>query len=97
MNRQIDTRRHNRVRSSDRVPAHIQRERVNLESSLRPSARQMFTLLLPLVEAARPVIGERRGAYRRDKSGRKRYLGSSTLIYGRSTFRNRIHEDGQIR
>lgn len=97
MNREIDTRRYNRLDRSARVSQRVQRERVEIEASFRPTARQMFSLLLPLVEAARPVIGQRRGQYRRDKSGRKRYLGDPTPIYGRSMFRNRIQEDGQIR
>lgn len=94
--RRIQTRTRRLDRSAP-VPGSLQRERDALAAKLRPSAREMHILLMPLVIAARPEIGIARGAYRRDKSGRKRYLNSPTVIYGRSTFRNRLDPDGQIR
>ncbi len=41
-------------------------------------------------QASRPVIGQDRGPFKLDKSGRKRYLGKPTPILGEPTFKNRI-------
>lgn len=60
-------------------------------------ARSIFAVLRPHVLAARPEIGTNRGPYKRDKTGRKRYFQrTGTPIYGRSTFRNVVGENGKV-
>lgn len=59
-------------------------------------ARAVFDILNPHVQASRPVIGQRRGAYKIDKSGRKRYFGKPTPILGKPTFRNVTARDGKV-
>lgn len=58
------------------------------------SARELFPILREKLLASRPQIGLNRGAYRRDKSGRKRYFNDPTPIFGAPTFRN-IIKDGE--
>lgn len=58
------------------------------------SARELFPILNKMRLDSRPVVGQDRGPFKLDKTGRKRYLGKPTPIYGEPTFRNRI-EDGK--
>jgi hypothetical protein len=60
----------------------------------RLSARELFAILSSKREQSRPVIGQDRGPFKLDKTGRKRYLGKPTPIYGEPTFRNVIDESG---
>ncbi len=61
------------------------------------SARELFPILREKLLASRPVVGQDRGPYKRDKTGRKRYFGkTSTPIYGAPTFRNIIKDGGHI-
>lgn len=59
-------------------------------------ARDVFDILNPHVQASRPVVGQRRGAYKLDKTGRKRYFGKPTPILGAPTFRNVTARDGKV-
>lgn len=57
------------------------------------SARELFPILNSKRLASRPVVGQDRGPYKLDKTGRKRYLSKvSTPIYGEPTFRNVIEK-----
>lgn len=56
------------------------------------SARDLFPILNAKREASRPVVGQDRGPYKIDKSGRKRYFGKPTPIMGEPTFKNRIEK-----
>jgi hypothetical protein len=58
------------------------------------SARELFPVLREKRLAARPVVGQDRGPYKLDKTGRKRYFNKPTPIFGESTFRNVI-ENGK--
>lgn len=60
------------------------------------SARDVFDILNPHVQASRPVVGQRRGAFKLDKTGRKRYFGKPTPILGKPTFRNVTARDGKV-
>lgn len=60
----------------------------------RLSARELFPLVHAKIQESRPVIGQNRGAYKRDKTGRKRYFGKPTPILGAPTFRNVIDTNG---
>lgn len=73
---------------SRRTRAAKSREGARIALAYEPSARELFPELRERLHASRPVIGQNRGAYRRDRSGRKRYLNAPTPIYGRPTFRN---------
>lgn len=55
-------------------------------------ARDLFAVLNAKREASRPVVGQDRGPFKIDKSGRKRYFGKPTPVYGEPTFRNRIEQ-----
>jgi len=61
-----------------------------LGAILKLSAREIFVEAQARRLAARPVIGQDRGPFKLDKTGRKRYLGKPTPILGASTFQNRI-------
>lgn len=60
------------------------------------SARDIFDTLNPHVQASRPQIGVSRGAYKLDKTGRKRYRNAPTPIFGAPTFRNVEARDGKV-
>lgn len=60
----------------------------------RLSAREIFAEANTRLQASRPVIGKNYGAYKRDKSGRKRYFNQPTPILGAPTFRNVIDSTG---
>ena len=60
------------------------------------SARDLFDILNPAVQASRPVVGQRRGSYHRDKTGRKRYHGQPIPVLGKPTFRNVTARDGKV-
>lgn len=54
------------------------------------SARELFPILRQKLMDSRPEIGQDRGPFKLDKTGRKRYLGKPTPVYGAPTFRNAI-------
>lgn len=61
------------------------------------SARDLFQVLNAKRLESRPVVGQDRGPFKLDKTGRKRYLSKvSTPIYGEPTFKNRIFEGRHI-
>lgn len=60
------------------------------------SARELFPILNQKRLDSRPVIGKDRGAFKLDKTGRKRYLGEPTPIYGEPTFRNVIEQGRHV-
>ncbi len=60
------------------------------------SARELFPVLNRKRLDSRPVIGQDRGPFKLDKTGRKRYLGKPTPIFGAPTFRNVIVEGRHI-
>lgn len=64
------------------------------EALRRLSARELFVEIKARRDASRPVIGQDRGPYKLDKTGRKRYLGKPTPILGAPTFRNVIDANG---
>lgn len=59
-------------------------------------ARTLFAVLSEKRRDSRPVIGQDRGAFKLDKTGRKRYLGKPTPIYGEPTFQNRIEKGRHV-
>lgn len=73
---------------SRRTRAAASREGARIALRFLPSAREAFEILSERVAMSRPIIGQNRGAYWRDKSGRKRYLHKPTPVYGPPTFRN---------
>lgn len=58
------------------------------------SARELFPILNRKRLDSRPVVGQDRGDFKIDKSGRKRYFNKPMPIYGDPTFRN-IIENGE--
>ncbi len=60
------------------------------------SARELFPILNAKRLDSRPVVGQDRGPYKLDKTGRKRYFGKPTPILGEPTFRNVIFEGRHI-
>lgn len=60
----------------------------------RLSARELFREASARRQASRPVIGQDRGPFKLDKTGRKRYLGKPTPILGEPTFKNQIDANG---
>lgn len=60
----------------------------------RLSAPELFREASARRLASRPVIGQDRGPFKLDKSGRKRYLGKPTPIFGEPTFKNQIDQNG---
>lgn len=87
---------------------HVRQPDVNLLANRRTSvgilplfktlsARDLFQILNDKRLASRPVVGQDRGPYKLDKTGRKRYFNkTSTPIYGEPTFRNVIFEGRHI-
>lgn len=74
------------------APQPAVRERVAIESRLRPSARDLFGPLVERLAASRPVIGERVIVPRNARPDAKGVIRTSTVpIYGAPTFRNRIN------
>lgn len=59
-------------------------------------ARSIFDILNPHVQASRPVVGQNRGPFKLDKTGRKRYFNKPTPILGAPTFRNVTARDGKV-
>lgn len=56
-------------------------------------ARTLFQILNAKRLASRPVVGQDRGPFKLDKTGRKRYFNkTSTPIYGEPTFRNVVEQ-----
>ena len=72
----------------------IQRSQANSQWKTM-GARQIFSILLPHLLESRPVVGQKRGPYKLDKTGRKRYLNKPEPIFGAPTFRNVINEQGE--
>lgn len=74
--------------------AALAAEHDRINARYQASARELFPELRARLLNSRPVVGERRGGYHRDKTGRRRYHGKPTPVYGAPTFRNRIDENG---
>lgn len=61
------------------------------------SARELFPILNAKRLASRPVVGQDRGPFKIDKTGRKRYLNKqATPVFGEPTFRNIIEKGRHI-
>lgn len=59
-------------------------------------ARSLFQILNAKRLASRSVVGQDRGPFKLDKTGRKRYFGKPTPIYGEPTFQNRIEKGRHV-
>ncbi len=65
------------------APRPVVAERLRIESTLRPSARDLFPALRERLLASRPSLGHNKG---------RRGLEA----YGAPTFRNRINTEGEL-